>query len=452
MSFVNIFSFFDNLVTAISRIRTILLIVFLAWGIFVFNEILNIIKLPPLNTYYIPFTNFLTQLGWFTHLIGVFSGVLLLLSVYIPNKEIIKYLASVVKNRKTFDPEYIHENLFSEQQTQKHLMEFSKDANEVFLLAGSADFLNNNPEQIEEIKTYRSRCKLLLKPNYGIATEILKELISSDVQVRAYPDKTPLLRGRLKTTSSGKAALLFDKKGQLFHLLKIKNTTLLDILFNRFEDWFTRGRNPLIRHIIFDLGNMFLEGDFHSFLKNVETITGEKFNLKSDNYLCASEELNLGKINIIEYVETNVRYSLDENESRQIRKLWNNTWIMNDELNKLAWELNEKGYIISLFSNCDEENGDVYELKNYLDVFDYRFFSFDMKLLKPEEAFFYKMLERLEAKPYECIVIDDHKSNIDVAHSLGFHAIHVSRAIESQNKAEFITKQLKKLQIRMNGR
>ncbi len=447
MPFINLISIFDNVVTVLSRIRILLGIIFLAWLLFAVDQAINLIKISPLNSYYVPFTNALIQLGWLTHIIGVLSGLLLTLSIYVPYKELLKYLMSVIANRKSFNPDYAYETLFSERQAQKHLLEFAKDGNQLYLLASSANFLNNDKEQLEEIKKFKSRCKLLLKSDYEISSEKLQELISAGVQVRAYPDETPALRGRLKITSSGKSACLFDRKGDLFRLIEIENSTLLDMLFRQCDDWFARGRNPMIRHIIFDLGNVFLDGDFHEFLTQVEQITGSSIDPKSDDYLCASEELNLGQIDIREYVEKNIGRRLAKEESQQIKNIWSSTWNMNQQVNKLAWKLRSKGYTLSLFSNCDKENGDVYELKNYLDVFDYRFFSFDMKTLKPDKIFFEKMLGRLSAKPYECVVVDDHKSNIDMATSLGFHAVYVSRAVETQNRAEYISQQLHQLQI-----
>ncbi len=49
--------------------------------------------------------------------------------------------------------------------------------------------------------------------------------------------------------------------------------------------------------------------------------------------------------------------------------------------------------------------------------------SYRLRLLKPNTAFYKKMCEIIEAKPEECVFIDDDQPNVDAAHSVGMKGI-----------------------------
>ena len=58
-----------------------------------------------------------------------------------------------------------------------------------------------------------------------------------------------------------------------------------------------------------------------------------------------------------------------------------------------------------------------------MSFFEDAFFSNEIKLSKPSERIFNFVLEKINAKPLDCVFIDDNKENIEVAEQLGFNVI-----------------------------
>ena len=116
-------------------------------------------------------------------------------------------------------------------------------------------------------------------------------------------------------------------------------------------------------------------------------------------------------------------------------------------MRRLAAELRSVGYTVTLASNCDEENGDQYARKHYLDDFDECFMSYDMGLLKPSEEFFQRVLEILGAQAYECCFIDDHRTNVSVASHLGFRSLQVDSGLDGSGRTETVREYLRNTHI-----
>ncbi len=64
----------------------------------------------------------------------------------------------------------------------------------------------------------------------------------------------------------------------------------------------------------------------------------------------------------------------------------------------------------------------------FLDIFERKFFSFDLDGIKEHPETFIKLLERLGRRPQECLFIDDMEHNCATARSLGIDAIRFTSA------------------------
>jgi putative hydrolase of the HAD superfamily len=89
-------------------------------------------------------------------------------------------------------------------------------------------------------------------------------------------------------------------------------------------------------------------------------------------------------------------------------------------------------YIIALLSN------DVSEWSGYLrkrhrinEYIDYAFISSDLHLRKPDPEIYKQALNRMNAKPSECVFIDDDPRRVDAAAELGIASILFNRNNDS---------------------
>jgi HAD superfamily hydrolase (TIGR01509 family) len=60
---------------------------------------------------------------------------------------------------------------------------------------------------------------------------------------------------------------------------------------------------------------------------------------------------------------------------------------------------------------------------DFFDLFLRRFYSFELNSTKIQPSTFVTVLERLTVRPAQCLFIDDHERNIEVARSVGIRAI-----------------------------
>lgn len=337
----------------------------------------------------------------------------------------------------------------TEADVQKRIIEFSKDAVGIRVYAGGGRFLNKPNPQHAELKRLGSDCAILLDEGHSVTKESLMELVHSQVRVRLYPreEANAHLRGGLKESSSGQSACLFDKGVVGYKLLQVDNSTLVKMLYKQYDGTFSRGRNPVIRHIIFDLGGVYFEGDFGRFLDKINPILGTHLRVTTGHYGCVDEELNLGTKTISDWVAEKIGRNLSAPEQEQVQSLWENNWTLNTDMQKIASALRQRGYKISLSSNCDTGNADRYEQKGWFWGVDQLFLSCKLRLLKPQPEYFRTMLNRLGADPAACVLIDDHRENVEAAQRLGLSAILVDRTQSADSKAKQVIGELASLSV-----
>lgn len=369
--------------------------------------------------------------------------VLLLLMIFATGFQWIKAL------RMNHDAPPYPGKSFTERQVQRRLRDASDDASGMCVWAGDATFLSDNPIQVTEFKRLRASCKLLVKRSHKISEDTLLDLCENEVQVRLYSSDSPVpqIRGRLIEKPRGKQACVFYKVGNKYAYMELDPPDLHEPLFADFDSRFSRGVNPLIKHVVFDLAGVFFDGDIASFYeKAARHLPGScSVNLKSDDYLCVGEELNLGKVSIVEHLERQLGITIQQRPRESIMEDWNSTWRPNQRMVMLLRTISAAGFMVYISSNCDRENGDLYQREGYLDCFNDIFFSYDMEVTKPSPEYFEKMLTSLGCKPYECIFIDDHRKNVEAASSMGIQTIFVGR--DTEDRAAWIGERLSELAI-----
>jgi 2-haloacid dehalogenase len=104
---------------------------------------------------------------------------------------------------------------------------------------------------------------------------------------------------------------------------------------------------------------------------------------------------------------------------------------------KILHQLKQKGYPLYGLSNWSAETYPRALRKySFFNVFDDVVLSGAVKLNKPDPAIFRLLLDKIEYRAPECVLIDDSKANIETAKELGFVTIHFKSSEQLQTELQ----------------
>ncbi len=183
----------------------------------------------------------------------------------------------------------------------------------------------------------------------------------------------------------------------------------------------------MITTIIFDLSEVYLKGIWmvEEKLENMMDMPKEKikamiFKRPEENF----DMLMEGKITEEEYW---ARLIKNNNLSISIAKLKEAARDNFEEIGgtrEIIEDLKKQGYRLGLLSNHSKEWIAHCEKKfDYHKLFNSVLYSFEIGICKPDKRAYEKILEKLNAKPGECLFIDDSRKNIQAAKELGINTI-----------------------------
>ncbi|WP_326567097.1 HAD family phosphatase [Amycolatopsis rhabdoformis] len=89
---------------------------------------------------------------------------------------------------------------------------------------------------------------------------------------------------------------------------------------------------------------------------------------------------------------------------------------------ELLEALSEAGAALALLSNAPSSFGRWVREQEWARLFRVTVFSGDVKCAKPDAEIFQLLLEKLGAKPEECLFFDDRESNVEGARAVGLRA------------------------------
>lgn len=186
--------------------------------------------------------------------------------------------------------------------------------------------------------------------------------------------------------------------------------------------------NAMIKHLIFDFGGVFLDlGADKKVHYNIDKI----FDIPEEKAVGIwkehKEKLLLGQETPKEFLNrmnTILRVSLDPEKTHE-------SWLALNtiEKNQINWELVEyveelsKKFQVHMLTNNIDLNSKPESYKSATKYFHNIFQSFDMGFKKPHKEAFLHVLEKINAKPEECVFVDDLKENVDAANELGIKGI-----------------------------
>jgi putative hydrolase of the HAD superfamily len=98
------------------------------------------------------------------------------------------------------------------------------------------------------------------------------------------------------------------------------------------------------------------------------------------------------------------------------RRAWTH---LNPDTLALLQELADEGAALALLSNAPAELARHIEAEPWATVFRHRFFSVDLRLVKPDPEIYLRVCGELGASPGDLVFIDDRHENLEAAEALG---------------------------------
>lgn len=191
-----------------------------------------------------------------------------------------------------------------------------------------------------------------------------------------------------------------------------------------------------IKHIIFDLGGVFLNINFQltsqAFAKLGVTDFNNMFTQHYSNPLF--ELLETGKITEHEFYDAFREATKVALTNQEIKDAWN-ALLLDFPPERIQWlEQMAKKYNLYLFSNTNQIHYDcfmqqfeqVFNGKNFNDYFIKAYYSQDLGLRKPYPNAFEAILNEQSLNPAETLFIDDTIKNVEAAAGLGMQTIHLT--------------------------
>ncbi len=194
----------------------------------------------------------------------------------------------------------------------------------------------------------------------------------------------------------------------------------------------------MYKYIISDLSEVIIQG-FMGIAEELEPIIKipkKEIELEKTKNYPLFVELMEGKMSEDEYIEkllgiTKWNISIEKFKSTMRKVLDKKMPGTIDVLRKVK-QTNK--YTLVLLSDNVKEWVDYVEKTNKdLDIFDYKFFSYQLGTIKEDNITFVKVLDRIKAKPEETLFIDDLMTNIESAKSIGITGIQFLSAEKLEN-------------------
>jgi len=188
--------------------------------------------------------------------------------------------------------------------------------------------------------------------------------------------------------------------------------------------------------LIFDLGNVIIDIDYHGSINRIKEELPELIHPKVDTFYLTDfhKEYEKGLIDSSQFRNEVRTYFQADWEDQKVDFLWNSL------LGKIPTERLElvkklrSIYQVGVLSNTNlihilgvnEILKADHGLENFDPIFDWVFLSHEMGLAKPSPEIFERLVQELHTTPERIIFFDDLAANVKGAHDYGIQAVHVT--------------------------
>lgn len=185
----------------------------------------------------------------------------------------------------------------------------------------------------------------------------------------------------------------------------------------------------VIKHIIFDMGNVLLRFDRELFLDRVGA-AGEDRRALMQEVFCSDDWVGMDRGDHDEpQAAEKMCARLPEHLHGKAKALvcdWDDPLVPVAGMEELVAELKEAGFGIWLLSNASRRQHEYWPRLPVHRYFDGTLISADEGVIKPGEEIYRRCLEKFGLQAAECFFIDDTEANIRAAEDLGIRG-HVFR-------------------------
>ncbi len=203
----------------------------------------------------------------------------------------------------------------------------------------------------------------------------------------------------------------------------------------------------MIKTIIFDIGNVLADFNFEGCFKHYTsdedtyhkmvqaTVMSPVWN-EFDKGVWSDEEILQGFIHNDVSIEKQLRNMFTDLKDIIRQRDYAIPWIQ---------ELKQEGYQVLILSNFPKKIYEIHREKElkFLEVVDGGILSYRERLVKPDPAIYYLLMNRYHLLPTECLFMDDREENVLAARKVGWKAILFTTKEKAIEEIEVITKQVR---------
>ena len=198
----------------------------------------------------------------------------------------------------------------------------------------------------------------------------------------------------------------------------------------------------MIKNIIFDIGNVLLDFDYHPFIK--ELLKDDDVIEHVNNAIWMTGYWNdLDRGMNTDFIFQKMLEAEPEYED-EIRLVFDNVGqCIKKEDYAIPWikDLKKRGYRVLFLSNYAEHTMNANPLPlDFLTYMDGGVFSCNEGIIKPDRRIYQILIERFGLVPEECVFLDDSKTNVIAAQTMGMNAIHFEGYEKARQELEEMLK------------
>lgn len=175
----------------------------------------------------------------------------------------------------------------------------------------------------------------------------------------------------------------------------------------------------MAKTVIFDLGGVLVNLDWDSVcarLRQHSNLADVRPEIVNGPIVMSAM---LGELSSYAYHEALCKKLVSSLAYEEFVDIWNGLLSANEPIVPVVEQLKSRRRLV-LASNTDPIHFEhAVERFPVLKNFKQRFLSYEMRLLKPDPAFFHHVLETLDVQAADCVFIDDRAENVEAALSVG---------------------------------
>jgi len=183
-----------------------------------------------------------------------------------------------------------------------------------------------------------------------------------------------------------------------------------------------------LRAVVFDYGMVLTSDPDREAYEMLQRISGLSAERLDKFYWADRHAYDEGKLTGLEFWHKIVRdaeLSLDDATVAELNDWDARMWTTQNPA-MVAWQarLKERGLKTAILSNMgDAVHVSIEKAYDWIQRFDVRVWSYEVKVAKPDRAIYEYLLAKLAIKPEEALFLDDKPENIAAAHALGMQGI-----------------------------